>query len=92
MNIKTRAKVVRAMDTIVRCINYEPIFESWLMGGVADGDINKETTDEDLEWYCEDDHFEHLMTLFLRLMVRANQTGGLYCDRVVSEAESDGDD
>ena len=85
MNLKKRTEVVRAMETLARCVNDEEVFESWLMCGVADGDITSETTDEDLEYYCEDDNFSDLMGLFLRLMARARKSGGLYEDGVVSE-------
>ena len=84
MNLKTRAKVVRAMDTMCRCINDEEVFMPWLMVGVADGDITKETTDEDLEYYCEDDNFAELMYYFLRRM-KAAEKDGLYVDGVVSK-------
>ena len=43
------------METLARCINDEDIFDSWLMLGVADGDINGSEDDEDIEYYCEDD-------------------------------------
>ena len=81
MKLKERAGVIRAMETIARCINDEDI---WLMNGVADGDITPETTDEDLEWYAEDDNFQDLMDCFLRRMARAKASGGLYCDGIVS--------
>ena len=70
MKLSKRAKVVRAMELIARCINDEEIFDSWLMCGVADGDIDGSEDDEDLEYYCEDDNFAELMGLFLRLMKR----------------------
>lgn len=85
MKLSKRAKVVRAMETIARCINDEEIFDSWLMCGVADGDIDGNEDDEDLEYYCEDKNFAELMGLFLRLMKRAGQSGGLYEDDVVSK-------
>lgn len=85
MKLKERAEVVRAMETMVRCINNEDYIMPWLSIGVADGDINNDTTDEDLECYCEDDNFADLMSLFLRLMSKAKENGGLYCDRVTSE-------
>ena len=36
--------------------------------GVADGDIRPDTTDEDLEYYIEDDAFADLMDTFLHIM------------------------
>ena len=89
MNIKERIEMVKAMDTIVRSINNEDYIDSWLMCGVADGDITPETTDEYLECYCEDSTFKDLMTLFLKLMRRAGNNGGLYCDRIVSAERHD---
>lgn len=89
MNIEKRAEMIKAMDTIVSTINDERIIDSWLMCGVADGDITPETTDADLECYCEDDTFKDLMTLFLKLMRRAGNNGGLYCDRIVSAERHD---
>ena len=79
-----RIGMIRAMETIARCINNEEIFMGWLMCGVADGDITPETTDEDLEWYAEDENFQDLMDCFLRRMARAKASGGLYCDGIVS--------
>lgn len=84
MKLELRAKVVRAMDLLCRCINDEEVFMPWLMVGVADGDITKETTDEDLEYYCEDDTFAELMYYFLRRM-KAAAKDGLYVDGVVSK-------
>ena len=81
-----RAEVVKAMDTIVSCINNEDFIDSWLMSGVADGDIKRDTTLEEIEemGYCEASTFKDLMTLFLKLMYRAGGNGGLYCDGIVS--------
>lgn len=80
-----RAETVRAMERIARCINDEGIFEGWLMCGVADGDIDGTETDADLEYYCEDETFAELMTVFLTRMARAYKNGGLYVDGVVSK-------
>lgn len=88
MDMKKRAEVVRAMDTLVGYINCEDYIESWLMCGVADGDIREDTTDEDLEYYCEDDNFRDLMSLFLKLMYKAGNNGGLYCDKIVSKSRN----
>lgn len=81
-----RAEVVKAMETLARCINDEDIFESWLMVGVADGDIDSDTELEDVDgYYTEDKNFSELMDLFIRLMSRAkNDDTGLYCDGIVS--------
>lgn len=81
-----RAKMVRSMEYIVRSINNEDIMYSWLLCGVADGDINGQETDEDLADYYEDDEtFAEIMNLFLKLMSKAYKDGGLYCDGVVSK-------
>lgn len=83
-DVKERQAVVKAMDIMVRCINDERIIDSWLMGGVADGDINIDTPIEEVdEYYTEDDNFKGLMTLFLKLMNRAS-ADGLYTNGVVS--------
>lgn len=81
-----RAEVVKAMETMARCINAENIFYSWLSVGVADGDIKQDTTLQDIidYGYCEDAEFKDLMTLFLKLMYRASKDGGLYTDGIVS--------
>lgn len=89
MNLSARAKLVRAMETIARCVNDEDIFYRWLLCGVADGDIDNDTTDEDLEYYCEDKTFADLMERFLDLMTAAKRSGGLYEDRIVSKYEEE---
>lgn len=86
MNKTERIAVVRAMETIARQINNENIFETWLTYGVADGDIDESTTDEELEFYIEDDEdFAELMGTFTMVIARANKSGGLYCDKVTSK-------
>ena len=87
MNLSRRAKVVRAMETMARCVNDEEVFYRWLLCGVADGDIDDNTTDEDLEYYCEDKTFADLMERFLDLMTAAKKSGGLYEDKIVSKYE-----
>ena len=85
MKKKLRAEVVRAMETLARSINDEYVFEEWLICGVADGDIDHTTEDEDLEYYIEDETFAELMGTFLNVMARAKKSGGLYVDGVVSK-------
>jgi hypothetical protein len=85
MNKKARCEIVRAMELLARIINDEDVFEAWLMEGVADGDIDDETTDEELDWYIEDENFADLMETFLYVMAKARKSGGLYADGVVSK-------
>jgi hypothetical protein len=83
---KKQAKMVIEMDNIARCINDENIFDSWLMGGVPDGDIPYKTTismediDEVAEMYDEYD-FKVFVGCFLRCMESAGKDG-LYVDGV----------
>lgn len=92
MNVSERIKMVKAMEFIARQINDENIFESWLIGGVADGDIGymdhgyNDLDAEDLAYYIDDKNFRDLMGLFLRCMKRAYKSGGLYCDGIVSDS------
>lgn len=81
---KERINMVRAMETIARSVNDESAFDLWLYLGVADGDIDDDTTDEELEDYCDDETFAELMDTFLKLMARAKKSGGLYCDGITS--------
>ena len=84
--LQERCDMVRAMETVCRNINDEEILMGWLIGGVADGDIDAETTDEFIiDQYCTDDEeFAELMDCFLRKMKSAYKSGGLYCGDVVS--------
>ena len=79
--------MVRAMETIARSLNNETDFMYWLMYGVADGDINDKTKDEDLEFYIEDENFADLMYRFLRTLgIKPKEANGmLYCDRILSK-------
>lgn len=91
MDKTERMKLVLAMEFIARQINDEAVFDGWLMNGVADGDIEygrldvKSDDEETLAYYIEDEEFAELMALFLRVMLRADKSGGLYCDGVVSK-------
>lgn len=83
---KERVELVRAMELIARAVNDESVFMMWLNCGVADGDINESTTDEELDYYTEDENFADLMDTFLYLMSKAKKSGGLYADGIVSKA------
>lgn len=86
MKRSERIKIVRAMDLLARSVNDESIlYNRWFMCGVADGDIDENTTDADLEYYTESETFAELMGCFLRCMSDANKSGGLYVDKVVSK-------
>lgn len=86
INVKERIAVVRAMETIARAINHEGIFEEWLSYGVADGDIDENTTDEELTYYIEDNEtFGELMSTFTHMMRKVHTNGGLYVDGVASD-------
>lgn len=84
---KERVEMVRAMELLARAVNDESVFMMWLTYGVADGDIKADTTDDELEWYTEDERFSALMETFLDLMSRAYQSGGLYSDGISSSIE-----
>lgn len=85
-----RAKMVVCMEYIARQINDEDVFDGWLMGGVADGDIPYGDLDYGKidEWYTSDENFKYLMSCFLRRMVGAYRSGGLYCGGVVSDCKT----
>lgn len=85
-NIPERIKMIRAMELLARAVNDEEVFYSWLLCGVADGDIAPDgsTPDEELVDYTEDDTFAEVMGTFLRVMSRARKSGGLYFDNISS--------
>ena len=88
MNKTERLKMVSAMEFIARQINDEDVFERWLVNAVADGDIEYGEMCND-EWYIEDNCFADIMDTFLMVMYNAHNSGGLYCDGIVSRANSD---
>lgn len=98
-NLKERKQLVLAMETIVRSINAEDLINGWLMCGVADGDLNENSTWEDVDdFYVEDDdNFADIMSCFVRTMrrmidddefddeERRKGNGYLYCNWVTSK-------
>ena len=84
MNLYSRGQLIRAMDSIARCVNDEDMLDFWLTNGVADGDLDYAASGENLEYYCRDENFARLMGTFLILMGKAKHSGGLYHDGVVS--------
>lgn len=92
MNRIEREKMVRAMEMIIRNVNDEELLESWLMVGVADGDIpygQLELSEDFDEGYIDNTNFKNLMSVFLKTMHYAWEDGGLYCDRIVSCDKTD---
>lgn len=92
MKLEERVKMVKAMEFIARQINDEEVLMGWLVSGVADGDIKYgdlsiENLEEDEATYYanNDEDFSELMACFLRRMVAASKSGGLYCNGVVSK-------
>ena len=84
--MKERIAMIRAMELIARSVNDETVFNHWLSWGIADGDINENTTDEELEYYTEDEEFAELMGTFLELMSDAYRSSGLYSDGIISKS------
>lgn len=90
MDRTERIKLAKSMEFIARQVNDEEVFEGWLINGIADGDIEYGdlgvSDDDEILDYCVDDaDFAELMALFLRIMRRADKSGGLYCDGIVSK-------
>lgn len=88
INFKERVSVIRAMDTIVRSLNDERDILWWLDSGVPDGEINTETTDEELYWLVDDDEsFADIMSTFIKIMKRQPINGAMWVDNVLSKEE-----
>ena len=88
INLKERVSVIRAMDTIVRSLNDEEYVAWWLENGVPDGEIDKETTDEELYWLVDDDEsFADIMSTFIKIMRRQPVNGAMWVDNVLSKEE-----
>lgn len=88
-----RKKMLVAMEFVARQINDEDVFEGWLMNGVPDGDIEYGNFDisqiDDEDYMVSDDGFEEIMSCFLRCMMRAYNSGALYCGGVVCKERDD---
>ena len=78
-------KEIRAMDTIVRCLNDEELFMVWLMSGVADGDCEYYDDMGLYEEYYEDNEedFKEMVVLF-RNLIKESEEDGLYIGDVVA--------
>lgn len=74
---KIRKEHVLQMERIMRKINNESIFETWLLIGVADGDLDESSTWEDVDdYYIESDNYSFIIGVFLKLTAEAIKDGG----------------
>lgn len=74
---KIRKERILQMERIMRKINNESIFESWLLIGVADGDLDESSTWEDVDdYYIESDNYSFITGVFLKLTAEAIKDGG----------------
>ena len=81
-----RKSLVLSMDRIIRSINCEIYIEQWLMSGVADGELDNNSTIDDVDdFYIQDDEFKILMDVFSKLVDKAIRNGGFYCDGIISK-------
>lgn len=93
MNTIERIKMLKAMEYIVRQVNDEALwFDHWAYevadGDIEYGDLSVNPDDADiLEYYIDDEEFPQVMGLFTRLMARAWNGAGLYCDGIVSDTK-----
>lgn len=81
-NMLNRAKAIVAMEYLIRCVNNEELIDSWLMCGVADGDIefgNFDISQVD-RYYTKDENFNEICEIFMKTMARARKDSGLFFD------------
>ena len=73
-----KAEIVLRMERRMRNINHEGVFMTWLSLGVADGDINEDTTPEEVieMGYTDADTFYDLVDVYTKLVDRAAKNGG----------------
>lgn len=79
MNKYERTAALKAMALLARAANDETAIDYWLTYGIADGD---EDSDEELEYYTENDNFKEIIESFLETMRRSE---GLYIDNILGE-------
>lgn len=83
--------MLKAMEIIMRNLNDEEVFETWLTDGLPDG-LSLDN-DEDFEEFTDDVTFADIMDAFVYIMGKACPTsesssgrrGTLYCDGVINE-------
>ena len=91
--LEERKKAIVCMEYLCRQINDEDVFDTWLMCGVPDGDIEYGNLDVSAvyeeDYMISDEGFKDIMTTFLICMKNAYNDGGLYCGGVVSGDKGD---
>ena len=76
-NVAKRIELIKAMDIIARRINDEGILiGDWFVGGVPDGLVKE--GDEAITDHTDDESLKNFMDCFMRCMVRASKSGGLF--------------
>ncbi len=74
-----RIAALKAMALLAKSANDETAIDYWLTYGIADGD---EDSDEELEYYTEDDSFKEIIEAFLETM---RQSEGLYINNILGK-------
>ena len=77
MNKNYRIAALKAMALLAKSANDEYAIDYWLTYGIADGD---EESDEELEYYTEDEQFKDIIAAFLKTM---RQSEGVYIDGIL---------
>ena len=77
MEKSDRIAALKAMALLAKSANDETAIDYWLTYGIADGD---EESDEQLEYYTDDEQFKEIIEAFLETM---RQSEGLYIDSVL---------
>ena len=91
--VDERRKAIVCMEYLCRQINDEDVFDTWLMCGVPDGDIEYGNLDVSAvyeeDYMISDEGFKDIMSTFLICMKNAYNSGGLYCDGIVSRTKGE---
>lgn len=88
---RERAELLVAMDLIARATNNEDFtINGWLVGGIADGDIDYGLCDHETnvlniasdDWYMDDRNFASIIECFMHTVAMARKDGGIYCNGI----------
>ena len=73
------AQQIKCMDFLIRSLNDEELTMEWLTLGVPDGDINDETTIEEIQEMYDEDDYEDWQKLFCNLISIAYKEESYLC-------------